>query len=272
MQSALGQTWAGFARGLPRKARVLDIASGDGCVMADLLRARSDLKPVGIDQAKALPPAPRGAKLRGGIEMDALPFPDASFAAVTSQFGLEYGEVDAAAREIARVLQPGGVVGLIVHREDSLIVAHNRARAEGIAWAIEQEALPAKALASLRLRLSGLTIIPPDVASGPERAARMFGPGSAAWEIAEATRRALAGGAHAHPAEVRATVEEIAVRGRHELTCIATLSAAAERSGTGERMVAHLVEAGLTAGECRDLRDDRAAKPFASFLTLRKPG
>ena len=217
---------------MPRNARVLDIASGDGCVMADLLRARRDLKPIGIDQAPVLPPPPRGAKLRGGVEMDALPFADASFAAVTSQFGLEYGDVDETAREIVRVLEPGGLVGLIVHREDSPILAHNRARAEGIAWAIEQEALPAKALASLRLRASGLAVMPPDIASGPERAARRFGPGSAAWEIAEATRRALIGGNTAHPAQVAATLEEIAAQARRELICIATLGFAAARSGT----------------------------------------
>ena len=75
----------------PRR-RVLDLATGNGRVMAQLLEKRRDLKLLGIDRAAALPPPPRGSKIRAGTNMEDLPLPDGQFAAVTSQFGFEYGD------------------------------------------------------------------------------------------------------------------------------------------------------------------------------------
>lgn len=249
---------------------MLDLATGDGVVMARMLEARRDLKPVGIDQAKALPPPPRGAKMHAGIAMSALPFADAYFAAVTSQFGFEYGAMEAGAAEVVRVLQPGGSTCVIAHRSDSPIVAHNRARRAAIEWAIGEQDLPGKAKRSLALRQFGVAPIPPDIASAPAAGAAKFGQGSAAWEIAEAIRRTLLASGREPPAQTAAMIDRIAGQARNEASRIGALEAAAEAAGTGENVEAALVNAGLQRVERRDLHDGMAATPFATLLVLTK--
>lgn len=265
------RVWAEFANRLPRGARVLDLATGDGFVVRALLRVRRDLRVRGVDQARGLPPPPRGAKLQGGVSLDALPFRDASFAAITSQFGFEYAELDAAARELARVLVPGGTAQMIVHRADSPIVAHNRARAEAIDWAVSQEDLPGQATRFLHSRLLGAIPLPLSLSEAPERGARIFGPSSAAWEIAEAIRRALAYSV-GEPAEAtHAVLERIAAQAVSERSRIDTLQAAAARAGTGEHIVAALERTGLVPIDQGALDDGKGASPFATRLTFRKP-
>ncbi len=268
------QVWSDFAARLPRGARVLDLATGDGRVIAKLLAARRDLKPVGIDQASELPPPPRGAKFRTNVLMRELPFPDASFAAITSQFGFEYGDVEAAAQEVVRVARPGALVGMITHRTDSPIVAHNRNRREQIEWAITAQDLPGKAKRSLQLRQMGIASVPADIAGAPEAGARRFGPQSAAWEIAEAIRRTLHLGRTDPPAHTAAVIDQIVGQARNELGRIASLEMAAGTAGTGEKIAALLVDAGLSALDSQPLFDTAQGEgqnPFATFLTFSKP-
>jgi SAM-dependent methyltransferase len=264
------RVWRDFARRLPRGARVIDIATGDGRVMARLLEARRDLKPVGIDQAEHLPPPPRGAKMRANVLMHQLPFPDAGFAAVTSQFGFEYGQMDAAAAEVARVLRPGGMVGMMTHRANSPIVQHNRRRREQIEWAISKQDLPGKALRNLQLRQLGIAPIPPEISAAPTEGAAKFGQGSAAWEIAEAIRRTLAMSRGEAPAQTAAVIGQIVAQAENELGRIASLEMAAQAAGDGEKVEAALVEAGLAPVDRQDLRDGDGTPPFASFLVLNK--
>ncbi|WAT18129.1 class I SAM-dependent methyltransferase [Aurantiacibacter sp. MUD11] len=263
--------WSAFANKLPRGVRVIDLGTGDGRVMAKLLAARRDLKPVGIDQASELPTPPRGAKVRAGVLMRDLPFPDEIFAAATSQFGFEYGDIAGAAAEVARVLKPGGIFGAITHRTDSPILAHNRKRRQQIAWAIEEQDLPGIAKRSLQLRQMGIATVPPEVATAPEEGARKFGPESAAWEIAEALRRTLHFGRNDPPAHTAAVIDQIVGQAQNELGRIASLEMAAEAAGTGEKLVAVLEAAGLELSSSEELRDGAAATPFATFLTLTKP-
>ncbi|VVT13810.1 class I SAM-dependent methyltransferase [Erythrobacter sp. EC-HK427] len=268
------KAWASFAAKLPRAARVLDLATGDGRVMQRLLDARRDLKPVGIDLATTLPPAPRGTKLRGGVLMHDLPFPDGSFAAVTSQFGFEYGDMQAIAAEIARVLRPGGWLGLITHRIDGPILSHNLRRREQIDWAVAAQDLPGKAKNSLRLRAIGVGSLPEELATAPERGAREFGPQSAAWEIAEAIRQTLVHGKNEPPMQTAAVIDRIVAQAQNELGRIASLEAAAQAAGTGEPVAAVLTAAGLRPIASEMLHDagpTGAGAPFATFLTFQKP-
>lgn len=124
LNAALAATWAAFADALPPAAQVLDIATGSGAVVVALTALRGDIVAIGVDNA-GLPAS--GLDLRGDIDAAALPFADASFDAVSSQFGIEYC-APAALTEAARVLRPGGALGFVVHCCGSRAVAHNRAR------------------------------------------------------------------------------------------------------------------------------------------------
>lgn len=263
--------WHDLARSLPRRARVLDLGTGDGRVMARLLEERPDLKPVGIDQASTLPTPPRGAKVRTEVLMRDLPFPDSTFAAVTSQFGFEYGDIEPAAAEVERVVQPGGDVAMITHREDSPILAHNLARREQICWVIEEAKLPEIAKRSLQLRQVGMAVMPPEIAKAPEEGARRFGLQSAAWEIAEALRRTLHFGRNDPPARTAMVIDQIVAQANNELGRISSLEMAAQASGTGEKVAEALEQTGLELLAKQPLSDGRADQPFATFLKLTKP-
>ena len=125
---ALAEHWSAFARSLARGTRVLDLGCGGGVVARLLLDARPDLRVTGIDAAQ-VPAADRpNLELRSDTPMESLPFANGSFGAVVSQFGFEYGNTAATARELARVLTQHARLSLLVHHADSPVVAAGRAR------------------------------------------------------------------------------------------------------------------------------------------------
>jgi demethylmenaquinone methyltransferase / 2-methoxy-6-polyprenyl-1,4-benzoquinol methylase len=93
---------------------VLDVATGTGAVAAELLRQKG-CTVVGVDQstemlAEATPRLPAEVELVEG-DADHLPFPDASFAALTFTYLMRYVDDPAATlRELARVVRPGGTL------------------------------------------------------------------------------------------------------------------------------------------------------------------
>jgi SAM-dependent methyltransferase len=269
IDAAQSRTWAAFARVLPRGARVLDLATGDGRVMDWLLTARRDLKPVGVDRATVLPDPPRGAKVRAGVAMESLPFPDARFEAACSQFGFEYGDVPAAAAELARVVRPGGAIALMTHRGDGPILAHNLQRRAAIRWALESEDLLGIARRSLQVR--GLVPVPPRLAAAPAEGARLFGQGSAAWEIAEAIRRILMLGTRDDPREVARLLDAVSEQAENELGRIASLEAACARADDEEALRAACSEAGLETLSVGDVDEVDSGRPFARLRLLRRP-
>jgi SAM-dependent methyltransferase len=271
-EQAQREVWRRFAKRLDRGARVLDLATGDGCVMAYLLETRRDLKPVGIDLATRLPPPPRGAQVRTGIRMCDLPFPDNRFAAVTSQFGFEYGDMQGTAAEVARVLRPGGLAAMMTHRADGPIVAHNRERRRQIEWAIDERDLPGVARRSLQLRQVGIATIPREIATAPAEGSRLFGERSAAWEIAEAVHRTLAYGQRGSPTAIAGVLDEIVAKARNEAGRIASLEAAAAAAGDRDKIPGALIEAGLELVTTEELLDGRSERPFADLRMLKLPG
>ncbi len=260
-----GAAWKEFARSLPPKARILDLATGDGRVMTHLLEKRRDIKPLGIDRAATLPPPPRGSKIRPGTEMENLPLPDNLFSAVTSQFGFEYGNMGRVAHEVARVLRSDGRFAVMSHRLDGPIVAHNRKRRDELEWAIKQESLITVARGSLGLRSAGIAALPPTVIAAPEKGARLFGRDSAAAEIAEAIRQTLHLGRNDSPANVASLLDSIEAKASNELGRIASLELAAQAASHHEAMLAALSEAGLRLVTERELVSDVSRAPFADF-------
>jgi len=92
---------------------VLDVATGTGAVALELQRQKG-CAVVGLDQsAQMLEIARRrlpGVELVEG-DADHLPFPDASFAALTFTYLLRYvDDPGATMRELARVVRPGGTI------------------------------------------------------------------------------------------------------------------------------------------------------------------
>ena len=132
--------WAGFLANLPADASVLDLAAGNGAVAVRLLKAAREadkkvsvhaVDMADIDPAQFLRDHQETASdiaFRGGVDISALPFGDASFDGAVSQFGFEYADTSKAAAEMLRILNPGGRFQMLMHHKNSALVAPNIAQ------------------------------------------------------------------------------------------------------------------------------------------------
>jgi SAM-dependent methyltransferase len=109
--------------------RVLDVACGTG--NAALLAAQRGARVVGVDLEPALLDVARKRAAAAGARIGwqvadavALPFPDGRFARVLSAFGVMYAANQAgAARELARVCEPGARLAFAAWMPDSFMPA-----------------------------------------------------------------------------------------------------------------------------------------------------
>ncbi len=268
ISDAQAQAWSGFAGSLPAKARVLDLATGDGRVMGWMLRARPKAKLTGCDLAPTLPEPPRGTKVRAGVAMENLPYHADAFDAVISQFGFEYGDTQQVAAELARVLKPGGRAALITHRADGPILAHNLARRTQLQWALEERGVVKIAKKSLPLKQAGIVSVPDAIVQAVRDGAQQFGPESAAWEISEAVRQTLVLGARDNAANLAAMLDMIAAKAANELGRIASLEAACCRTQDDTAFKAAILMGGLVETNCAPLTTGSDTTPFADLRYL----
>ena len=106
---------------------VLDVATGTG--NAALRAAAAGAKVVGLDLTPELFERARARQAEFGVEVDwvegdaeSLPFADESFDAVLSIFGIQFApRHEVTANELARVVRPGGRIGLVNWTPDGLI-------------------------------------------------------------------------------------------------------------------------------------------------------
>jgi SAM-dependent methyltransferase len=269
IENAQRAAWRGFAEDLPEGSALLDLATGDGRVLRWLREERADFDLQGIDRAPDLPQPPEDTTIRGGVAMEQLPFEDGTFHAVTSQFGIEYGDVAAIAGEIARVLEDDGRVGLMVHRGDGPILEHNLARRAAIAWAIEDKAVPATAIRALTDPRGGIDAAAQVAAALAMLGEKAHGRSSPAWEIPEAIRRAVLMGAQrgAETSAITVTIEAIAAQADNELGRIASLERACACADAREEFEAAFAAHGLAPGETSFVTEP-SGRVLADFLTF----
>lgn len=267
IEEAQAQAWRGFIADLPEGASVLDLATGDGRVLGWMRAARPDLALIGIDLAPALPPPPDGTQTRGGVAMESLPFGEGEFGAVVSQFGFEYGDVPAVAAEIARVLVPGGKVGLMVHRGDGPILEHNLARRSAIDWVLGEQQLGAILRQALDAPNGGPQVAAQVAAAICLVGARRFGEDSPGWEIPEALRRAVLMGVEAGREAILATIAEIEARAANEVGRIASLERACGVADSRDALNDAFAAQGLALQGASDVCEP-SGRALASFLSF----
>ena len=136
--SEIREWWVERFAGLPDGSRILDVATGNGVLLAHAAIAaeRGDQKFVltGIDLADIdplryvsnLPARLHEARFISGTAAERLPFGNAEFDRVVSQYGLEYADLNKALGEIERVLCSGGSLLWLAHSEESSVVKQNR--------------------------------------------------------------------------------------------------------------------------------------------------
>lgn len=265
IEDAQRNAWRAFIADLPEGARVLDLATGDGRVLGWMRAKRGELELIGVDLAPTLPVAPQGTQTRGGIAMEDLPFGEGEFAAIVSQFGFEYGDITRTAAEIARVLAPGGKVGLMVHRGDGPILEHNLTRRAAIDWVLDEQRLGTIMGTALNSPQGGPQAAAQVAAAIGMLGARKFGETTPAWEIPEAMRRAVVMGAAAGVDSIATTIQEIETRARNEIGRITSLARAC---GIADQR--DVIAVAFKTQELQLRSEDKIIEPsgrtFASFL------
>jgi SAM-dependent methyltransferase len=156
--------WAAVADalGLGPGMRILDVGCGDGGFCA--LAAERGAQVSGVDaDAAAVARAARlmpGADLRVGL-MEALPWADGSFDAVTSFNALQYAsDLDLALAEALRVLRPGGRLGVCKWARDNELFALAIAAGAGRPGALRARDPVEAAIARAGLRVSTRAELP----------------------------------------------------------------------------------------------------------------
>lgn len=131
---AIAEFWKDAFAALTSAQRVLDVASGNGALPRLLfgLDGGNDCgcRVDAIDLATLAPTwlgelndAQRSRlHLHSGVLAERLPFSDATFDLVVSQYGIEYADLTAALAEAARVLRPQGGLRLLIHHREALPV------------------------------------------------------------------------------------------------------------------------------------------------------
>lgn len=150
---SIQDAWRAFFRELGDGRTVLDVATGNGAVA---LLARDVARDkhwrwtvIGIDSARIEPDKHLagagidvgGVRFLGNTPAERLPFDSASIQVVTSQYGVEYTDVDASVGEIARVLTPGGAFQFVIHAAEGAVVEAARMNVRDVEYLLNEARL-----------------------------------------------------------------------------------------------------------------------------------
>ena len=145
---------------LRKGSRVVDLATGNGAVallaaeysgaheMEFVIDAldRADIRPErDVGQAQAARKWLNAVRFRAGAPNESTGLEAECADLVTSQYGFEYSDPAASAKEVMRVLKLGGRIALITHHANSVVVREAREGLEQHHLCLKQEKLLAKA-------------------------------------------------------------------------------------------------------------------------------
>ncbi|MET0717676.1 MAG: class I SAM-dependent methyltransferase [Pseudoxanthomonas sp.] len=144
---AIAEFWRTTLADLAPGARVLDLATGNGALPQMLFQRYGDA--VSVDAVDAAQLAPGWfspsehphIRFHSAVMIEALPFADAGFDYVFSQYGFEYAVRPDAFREALRVLRPHGQMALVMHHSDSVLANVARIEQGHFAWLLGSEGL-----------------------------------------------------------------------------------------------------------------------------------
>ncbi|KAF1712903.1 class I SAM-dependent methyltransferase [Pseudoxanthomonas sacheonensis] len=133
-RGAIEDFWGVVFKHMGASSRVLDIATGNGALPLMLSRLRGREAKDSIDAVDLAEIAPAWnateqwpqIRFHSGIRMERLPFENQSFDLVVSQYGIEYGKWPDALSEGLRVCRSEGVLALVLHHSDSVLVSVGR--------------------------------------------------------------------------------------------------------------------------------------------------
>lgn len=129
------EAWRLFFGALEKGAKILDIGTGNGAVARSAFetgkRLGLDFEVHGVDAASVQPDvadtkSAGNIQFRSGVAMETLPFDDACFDCVVSQYAIEYSEIERSVDSVSRVLKAGGNARFILHSTDSVPVQGSR--------------------------------------------------------------------------------------------------------------------------------------------------
>ena len=104
-------------------SNILDIGTGNHAATLLARSVSSGFELYGIDFARMQAPADHARIHVLQMNAEHLAFRDNEFSAVVSVNGIEYADAERALPEMYRVMRPGAVGALVLHRPDSFIVA-----------------------------------------------------------------------------------------------------------------------------------------------------
>lgn len=148
LSGVIGDFWDRCFDALEADGRVMDLATGNGALPLLLSQHASgrnawvDAVDLAIVSPSWYQPAlhPR-IRFHPGTAMEKLPFMDATFDLVVSQFGLEYAAWPEALLECARILKPSGRAAFVMHHADSVLVRVARTESFNQALLLEQDGI-----------------------------------------------------------------------------------------------------------------------------------
>ena len=130
--------WHKFFEGLPDGSRIIDLCTGNGAIAAIAAEAGQaagkHLAVTAVDLADIDPlkfasmhsDAARGIRFIGKVDCAELPWAEAAFDTVVSQYGIEYSDLERSLPEAVRVLAPAGRLRLGLHAAEGRVVGGAR--------------------------------------------------------------------------------------------------------------------------------------------------